>query len=201
MLNSDKRSGKEKYVWVLDYLPYGDSSDNRPVYQKKPSVQGIGEEYFVLVEMVPKEEAIPQIGERTCIGNEGHDVIDHVKRRMEYKSLSHGAKSELAYVLEKIVLKDETRFIEFVNAAYPISTRQHMLELLPGIGKKLMWAILEERKAGNFKSFEELTQRVKGLHRPETIFAHQIENELMSNVRYRLFTTRPPEPSRKKGRR
>ena len=201
MLNSDKRPGKEEYAWVLDYLPYGDSSDNRPVYQKKPSVHGIGEIYFVLVEMVPKVGAMPQIGERVCIGDKERDVIDHVKRRLEYKSLTHGAQSELSYVLEKIVLNDETRFVEFINDAYPISTRQHMLELLPGIGKKLMWALLEERKSGNFKSFEDLTQRVKGLHRPETIFAHQIENELMSNVRYRLFTTRPPEPSRKKGRR
>ncbi len=201
MLNSDKRAGKEEYAWILDYLPYGDSSDNRPVYQKKPSIQGIGEKYFVLVEMVPTEGGAIQIGERVCIGNKERNVIDHVKRRLEYGSLTRGAQSELIYVLEKIVLNDETRFIKFINAAYPISTRQHMLELLPGIGKKLMWAILEERKAGNFKSFEDLTQRVKGVHRPETIFAHQIENELMNNVRYRLFTTKPPEPSRKKDRR
>ena len=198
---SDKKPGKEKYVWVLDYLPNGDPADPRPAYQKKPSAHGIGENYFVLIEMIPKEGVIPQIGERVYIGDDGRDVIDHVKRRLEYNLLTHGAKSELSYVLEKIVLKNESRFIKFINDAYPISTRQHMLELLPGIGKKLMWAILEERKKENFTSFEDLTRRVKGLHRPESIFAHQIENELIGNVRYRLFTTRPPEPSRKKGRR
>lgn len=201
MQHSDKKSGKEKYVWVLDYLPYGDPSDSRPVYQKKPSVQGIGEEHFVLMEMVPKEGVIPRIGDRVYIGDTERDVIDHVKRRIEYESMTHGAKSELVYMLEKIILNDEARFVKFINDAYPVSTRQHMLELLPGIGKKLMWAILEERKKGNFTSFNDLTQRVKGLYKPESIFAHQIENELLGDIKYRLFTTRPPEPSRKKGRR
>ncbi|KAF5412088.1 MAG: DUF655 domain-containing protein [Euryarchaeota archaeon] len=203
---SDKKSGKEKYAWVLDYLPYGDPDDPRPAYQKKPSIQGIGETYFVLMELVPKEGMAPLIGDQVHIGNDGRDVIDHVKRRLEYADLTHGAKSELAYVLESIVMNNESRFVKFINESYPISTRQHMLELLPGIGKKLMWAILDERKRGDFTSFEDLTTRVKGLHKPETIFAHQIENELTSDVRYRLFTTKPPESrpsehSRKRGRR
>ncbi len=198
---SDKRSGKEKYVWVLDYLPYGDPNDSRPVYQRKPSIHGIGEKYYVLMELVPKEGVVPQIGERVHIGDTERNTIDHVKRRLEYESLSNGAKTELHYVLEQIILQDETDSIGFINEAYPISTRQHMLELLPGIGKKLMWTILDERKKGKFTSFKDLTGRVKGLHKPEAIFARQIENELIGTVKYRLFTTKPPEPRRKYGQR
>jgi len=200
MLRDDKKSGKEKYARVLDYLPYGDPDDSRPVYQKKPSIHGIGEKYLVLMELVPKDGFVPQSGDRVYIGDGERDMIDHVKRRLDYSSLTHGAQSELIYVLEQIVLDDETQFIEFINAAYPISTRQHMLELLPGIGKKLMWAILDERKKEKFASFEDLTQRVKGLHKLEAIFARQIENELIGDTRYRLFTSKPPEPSRRRGR-
>ena len=199
---SEKVSGKEEYAWVLDYLPYGDPNDSRPVYQKKPSIHAIGEKYCVLMELVPKEGVVPQIGERVYIGGTERDAIDHVKRRLEYDSLTNGAKTELHYVLEQITVQDETDFIGFINEAYPISTRQHMLELLPGIGKKLMWTILDERKKGKFTSFDDLTTRVKGLHKPESVFARQIENELIGTVKYRLFTTKPPEPrSRKRGRR
>ena len=51
-----------------------------------------------------------------------------------------------------------------------------------------MWAILEERKKGEFKSFEDLTKRVKGLHHPEKIIARRIEEEIKEEQpKYRLF--------------
>jgi len=44
-----------------------------------------------------------------------------------------------------------------------------MLELLPGIGKKLMWGIIEEKKKGKFENFKNLVERVKGLHAPKNL--------------------------------
>jgi len=71
-----------------------------------------------------------------------------------------------------------------------------MLELLPGIGKKLMWAIIDERKKGKFGSFRELVERVKGLHTPEKIITHRVIQELKDNqIKYRVFTT-PMPPKR-----
>ena len=55
------------------------------------------------------------------------------------------------FEIQTIVLEDEARFIRYFNEAGPITTRMHALELLPGIGKKLMWAVLNERKKGPFK--------------------------------------------------
>jgi len=182
---------KEEVARILDYLPYGRSPDSRS-YQKQPLIQGVGEANFVLMEMTPKEGIVPKVGDRVYIGSGERDVIDHVNRRIYYDELSNNAKIELPFEIQKIVLDNEPRFIRFFNDAGPITTRMHALELLPGIGKKLMWAILNERKKGSFKSFKDLTERVKGLHYPERLLAKRIEDELMDDkIKYRIFTTLP----------
>jgi putative nucleotide binding protein len=182
---------REEVARVLDYLPYGRSSDSRS-YQKQPLVQAVGEANFVLMEMTPKEGIVPPAGTRVYIGSGNRDVIDHVNRRVDYIDLSNNAKLELPFEIQQIVLDNEVRFIHFFNEAGPITTRMHALELLPGIGKKLMWAILNERKKGSFKGFEDLMTRVKGLHNPEKLITKRVEDELMDErIKYRVFTTMP----------
>lgn len=182
---------REEVARVLDYLPYGRAPDSRS-YQKQPLVQGVGEANFVLMEMTPKAGAVPAAGTRVYIGSGERDVIDHVNRRIDYAELSNSAKLELPFEVQKIVLDNEARFIRFFNEAGPLTTRMHALELLPGIGKKLMWAVLNERKKGPFKSFQDLMERVKGLHYPEKLIANRVEDELMDDrIKYRVFTTEP----------
>jgi len=182
---------REEIARVLDYLPYGRTPDSR-TYQKQPLVQAVGETNFVLMEMTPKEGVVPVAGTRVYIGSGSRDVIDHVNRRIDYSELSNSAKLELPFVIQTVVLEDEARFIRYFNDAGPITTRMHALELLPGIGKKLMWSVLNERKKGPFKSFSDLVERVKGLHNPEKLIAKRIEDELMEDrIKYRVFTTIP----------
>ena len=180
---------RETHVYILDYLPYGHPEDSRPVYQKKPLVQAVGEAKFVLMELSPKKDKIPAVYERVYIGEGERDVIDHVIKRLRYTELTQTAKVELSYILEKMVTDDEERFIRAFNEAKPITTRLHTLDLMPGIGKKLMWAIVEEREKGKFSGFEDLTKRVKGLHHPEKIIAKRIEEEIMEeSMKYKIFT-------------
>ena len=180
---------RETHAQVLDYLPYGHPDDSRLVYQKKPLVQAIGEDKFILMELSPKKDKIPAAYDRVYIGEGEREVIDHVTKRLKYKELTPTAKIELPHVLERIVKEDEKRFIHAFNEAKPITTRLNTLDLLPGIGKKLMWAILEERKKEPFSDFEDLTKRVKGLHHPEKIIAKRIEDEIMEeNMKYKIFT-------------
>lgn len=187
----DARREMEEYAWVLDYLPYGYPDDKRPVYQKKAIVQAIGEKKFALIEAIPKPEKSPQTHERHYIGEGERDVIDHIKRHLRYDELTHGAKIELPYVIEKIVKESEKDFLDVYNKSYAITTRLHMLELLPGIGKKTMWAVLDERKKGDFESFEDLMERVKGMHHPEKLIVKRIEEELQDDhIKYRIFTSR-----------
>ena len=182
---------REEVARILDYLPYGRAPDSRS-YQKQPLVQAVGEANFVLMEMTPKEGVVPAPGTRVYIGSGSRDVIDHVNRRIEYPELSNSAKLELPYQIQSIVLENEARFIRYFNDAGPITTRMHALELLPGIGKKLMWAILNERKKGAFKNFADLMERVKGLHYPEKLIAKRVEDELVDDrIKYRVFTTAP----------
>ena len=196
MITLGKKAEKEEFAYIVDYLPYGRTDDNRPMYQKKPLAQGIGEKHFVLMEMMTKETVIPMSQDRVYIGEGDRPVIDHVKRRMIYSELTNSAQMELPRVIEKIILSDEKRFLSFFNDAYPITTRLHMLELLPGIGKKLMWAIIEERKKGKFESINQLVSRVKGLHTPEKLLMNRILEELKDeNIKYRVFTT-PMPPKR-----
>lgn len=182
---------REGVARILDYLPYGRAPDSRS-YQKQPLVQAVGEANFVLMEMTPREGVVPTAGTRVYIGSGSRDVIDHVNRRIDYSELSNNARLEISYQIVSIILENEARFIRYFNEAGPITTRMHALELLPGIGKKLMWAVLNERKKGPFKSFADLTERVKGLHNPEKIICKRVEDELMDDrIKYRVFTTAP----------
>jgi putative nucleotide binding protein len=182
---------REEVARILDYLPFGRAPEARS-YQKQPVVQGVGEANFVLMEMAPKEGVVPQVGTKVYIGSGDRTVIDHVSRRIDYAELSNSAKLELPFAIQKIVLENEPRFLRFFNEAGPLTTRMHTLELLPGIGKKLMWAILNERKKGLFKSFQDLTDRVKGLYNPEKLITNRVEDELMDDrIKYRVFTADP----------
>lgn len=183
---------REEYVWVLDYLPYGKSVDGTAAFQKKPLVQAVGDKKFTLMELVPKSGVIPEIQSRVYIGPGDRNEIDHVKQKIGYSDLTTGANLELPFILEACVRHQEERFVKFFNDAHPITTRMHMLELLPGIGKKLMWSIIDERKKGDFKSFQNIRERIPSLHDPAKVLAHRIEGELKDDfIKYRLFTAPP----------
>ena len=190
--SSENSQDREEYAWVLDYLPYGKSVDIAPAFQKKPLVQAIGDKKFTLMELVPKAGVIPNIQSRVYIGPGDRDEIDHVKQRIGHQDLTTGANLELPFILEACVRHQEDRFVKFFNDAHSITTRLHMLELLPGIGKKLMWSIIDERKKGDFKSFQDIRERIPSLHDPAKVIAHRIEGELKDDfIKYRLFTIPP----------
>ncbi|WP_456328246.1 DUF655 domain-containing protein [Archaeoglobus sp.] len=179
----------EDYAYVLDFLPYGHPDDKRPLHRREPLAQVVGEKFFTLLEVSVKKDKNPLVGDRVYIGKDlmQRDVVNKIKRRLRYEDLTATAKSELPYVLEQIVRQQEDRFVEFFNKAESITTKLHQLELLPGIGKKTMWAIIEERKKEPFKSFEDIAKRIK--IDPVKCLIQRIIYELQNpNVKYRLFT-------------
>jgi putative nucleotide binding protein len=179
----------EDYAYVLDFMPYGHPEDKRPIHKREPLAQIVGEKYFTLLEVSLKKGSSPLVMDRLYIGKGERDVVHKIKRKLRYDDLTPAAKSELPYVLEYIVKQNEQRFVEFFNKAEPITTRLHQLELLPGVGKKTMWAILDERKKEPFKNFEDISNRVKGLQKPEKLIVNRIIYELQNpNTKYKLFT-------------
>ncbi|MEM5804916.1 MAG: DUF655 domain-containing protein [Candidatus Aenigmatarchaeota archaeon] len=179
---------RDDNVIVLDFLPRGRSDDRRA----EPIAQVLGEKYFSLLEVVAKRDVTLKHGDKVYIGEEKRDQIDHIKRRITVNELTTFAKSELPFVVQKLVKEKEADFVGFFNKAQPVSTRLHQLELLPGIGKKHMWDIINERKKGPFTSFEDLKKRVALLPDPMGAIVKRILEELENeNVRYRLFVAGP----------
>jgi len=180
----------EEYAYILDFLPQGRYDDKR--IKKEPLALAIGDREFKLFELIVKPNVIPSIGDRVYIGKEveKRKEIQQIKRRISYDELTPTAQVELPYILLQIVREQEQRFVEFFNTATPITTRFHMLELLPGLGKKTMWAIIEERKKGKFTSFEDIAKRVK-IHSPEKLIADRIKLELENpKEKYHIFVAK-----------
>ena len=178
---------KEEQAIVLDFLPNGYPFDTRPSYLKPPIAQAIGKSTFTLLELVPKKEVFLQPYQEVYIGEGKREEIHHINGRLSVEKLTSTAKAELEFVIKDLVKKNEKIFIEFFNKAQALSTRMHQLELLPGLGKKHMWEILEARKEKPFDTFDDIKKRVKLMPDPEKIVVKRILQELSGKEKHILF--------------
>ena len=174
---------KDEYIIVLDFLSRGHADSRRA----EPIAQGIGNNFLSLLEVVIKPDVVIKPGDLLYIGEKKRDQVKYIKGRIKYDGLTGYAKKELEDVIDKIIEKNEKRFVNFFNVAGPVSTRLHSLELLPGIGKKHMWAIIGERKKKKFEDFEDLKKRVDMLPDPKRMIKRRIIEELKETDRHRLF--------------
>jgi putative nucleotide binding protein len=184
----EQKMPKEEVAIVLDFLPNGYPFDNRPAHRKTPVAQAIGTDRFTLLELVPKKEVFVQPYEEVYIGEGKREKIHHIMGKLPSDKLTTTASAELEFVLKDLVKKKEADFVEFFNKAQPLTMRMHVLELLPGFGKKHMWEILEVRKESPFVSFEDMKKRVKLLPDPEKAIVKRIIQELSGNEKHHLFT-------------
>lgn len=174
---------------VLDFLAHGRTEDDRPQYQKQPLAYALDRDDFRLYEAILGEDADVSIGDDIEL-DRGADAVDRVGE-VDYGDLPGGAQSELEYVVEDLVDEESDRFVDFYNDAQPITLRLHQLNLLPGIGKKLRNAILDERKRQPFETFEDLESRVDGLHSPREVIVERILEEVREDdLKYRTFARR-----------
>ncbi|MEM2442587.1 MAG: DUF655 domain-containing protein [Candidatus Bathyarchaeia archaeon] len=175
----------EEYAYVIDYLPYG--KPGLRLKRGRAIVQLVGEEYFTLLEAVVREGVVLKPSDRVYVGKDSRKEILYILGRTRYDELTANAKMELESVIEKIVLSREKFFVNFFNTAKPITPRMHALELIPGIGKKYMWKIIEEREKKPFESFQDLQKRVN-IPNPAKLITKRIIEELSGDSKYRLFT-------------
>jgi putative nucleotide binding protein len=174
----------EEYAYVLDFTPRGKSITVRG--REGVIIQAIGEERLTLLELLGVQNANVEIGERLYIGREGRDKVASVLGRLEYNDVSQTAKNELPAIVEKIVVANEKRFIDYINMSQPITPRIHALELIPGIGKTYMMTIIKERDKKKFENFADIQSRV-GLRDPAKLVAKRIIEEIMGQARMNLF--------------
>ena len=183
----DRQKAKEETAIVLDFLPNGYHYDERPMYMKTPIAQAIGKEHFVLHELVPQKGIHIQPLENVYIGDGKRDKIHHIVGKIPIDKLTATAKSGLEIVIRDIVRQNEKRFVEFFNRAQPLGTRMHQLELLPGLGKKHMWQIIEVREESPFQSLADLKNRIKLIPDPEKIIVKRIMQELETTEKHKIF--------------
>ena len=108
---------------------------------------------------------------------------------MEYDKISSSAQSELQTVVQTIVTANESKFVEYLNNARPLTPRIHALELIPGIGKTYMKTMLEEREKKKFESYQDLQDRV-GFKDPVKHISERIMDEITGESRMNLFVKR-----------
>lgn len=185
----EKEKRYEEHAYVLDYLPHG-RPGIRPNYRAGALVQVIGEEFFTLLEATVREGLILKPYDRVYVGKESREQVTYIMGRISYDELTSTAKLELPLVIERIVLNREQWFINFFNTAQAITPRMHALELIPGIGKKYMWQIINERERNPFKSFDDLLKRAN-IPSPPKLVTKRILEELSGESKYRLFTRAP----------
>ena len=178
---------REEYAVVLDFLQNGYPFSNDGSYKKRPIAQAIGTKKLTLLELAPKEGVFLQPHEKVYVGNMKREKVHHIVTRLSYSKLTPTAKSELVYALDKIVEEDESRYVEFFNKAVPLSTRMHSLELLPGMGKKRMWELIEEREDRPFESLKDINERVKLLPVAKEMVRKRIIKELEGEEKHYLF--------------
>lgn len=177
----------EEHAYVLDFLPTGRHSPDKQRHVVAPTVQLVGENYFTLLEAELRPGTSVESHERISVGKDGREKVERIIGRIGYEDLTASAKAELPVVLEEMIQNQEQRFVDFVNKAQPLTPRMHSLELLPGVGKKSMWQIINQRDRKLYTSFQDIQERTT-LSDPARRIARRIAEELEQQSKYRLFT-------------
>lgn len=176
---------REESAIILDFLPHGYPFDQGSM--KTPIAQGLGKSHLTLLELIPKKGVHMQPHQEVYIGEGKREEIHHIKGRIPFDKLTSTASNELQHAIEKVVSSKEDRFVEFFNKAQPLSMRMHQLELLPGLGKKHMWEVIEARKEKPFDSFDDLKERVKLLPDPKHVIVKRVLAEIQGKEKYKIF--------------
>jgi putative nucleotide binding protein len=173
---------KDEYAIVIDYLPYGYLRGRR-----LPIVIALGIDHFSLLELAPRKDAKIEIKEKVYIGEGKRDKIHFIIGHANPKNLTEAAKINLKEAIHEIVSQKPEIVVKFFNEAQAINKRLHMIELLPGFGKKHMQDILKAREEKPFESIEDLKKRVKNLPDPIKAVEKRIFEECTQHEKYRLF--------------
>ena len=177
----------EEHAYVLDYNSRGQSSTVRG--RDGIIITAIGEERLTILEILGIPNSTFDVGEKIYIGKEGRTKVLSVLGKLDYDKISSSAQSELESTVENIVTNNESKFVDYLNNAQPLTPRIHALELIPGIGKTYMKSMLEERERKKFESYQDLQERV-GLKEPVKHIAQRIIDEISGESRMNLFVKR-----------
>jgi len=180
---------KFREVVILDVLLHGHPEEDKPSWSKTPIAQVITFPDFVLYEVKINKDANIEVQEKNTYEEFlNQDKLKEVLKKIDYDDLTTTSKALIQSILEKEIMKYEEEFINFFNNSTSITPRMHALKLLPGIGQKHMWEILEARKRQKFTTFQDIADRTSTSN-PVKLIAQRIIKELQrEGVKYYLFS-------------
>ncbi|MFX1345474.1 MAG: DUF655 domain-containing protein [Promethearchaeota archaeon] len=179
---------KFREIVVLDLLLHGHPEEDRPSWAKTPIAQVLTFPDFVLYEVkMNKNSDIKVQEQKTYEEFINEDKLGDVLKKIDYDDLTNTSKALIQPFLEKEVLKYEEEFINFFNNSTSITPRMHALKLLPGVGQKHMWEILDARERQKFVKFQDIIDRTS-ISNPAKLIAQRIIKELQRDVKYYLFS-------------
>lgn len=184
--SEQKNQPQEETAIVLDFLPNG-YTDKKSRF-RGPVIQALSKKQFSLLELSPKKDVVVQPHDEVYIGSGKRDKVNHILGKLNNSKLTGTAKAELEFIVKKLVDNEEPRFVTFFNEAQPLNARMHSLELIPGMGKKRMWELLEERRVRPFENFEDIKKRVNATLDPRNSIIKRILAEIQnSEEKHKLF--------------
>ncbi|TFF92925.1 MAG: DUF655 domain-containing protein [Promethearchaeota archaeon] len=181
---------KSRPVIILDVLPHGHPDNlEKPSWAKTPLAQVLTSEDFVLYEVkLADKHANTKVQEKNLYEEFlKQGKLREVLKKIDYKDLTNTSKALLQPILEEEVREYEEKFITFFNKSTSITPRMHALKLIPGIGNKHMWQILEAREKQQFVTFQDISDRTSVSNPPKQL-ALRIIKELQRDVKYYLFS-------------
>ena len=179
---------KFREIVILDLLLHGHPEEDKPSWAKTPIAQVLTFPDFVLYEVKMNKNSDVKVQEqKTYEEFINKNKLRDVKKKIDFNDLTSTSKALIQPILEKEVLKYEEEFINFFNNSTSITPRMHSLKLLPGIGQKHMWEILEARERQKFVTFQDISDRTS-ISNPAKLIAQRIIKELQRDVKYYLFS-------------
>ena len=180
---------KFRELVVLDLLLHGHPEEDKPSWSKTPIAQVLTFPDFVLYELKFNRESEIKIQEKALYEDFlKQNKLREVLKKINYQDLTNTSKALIQTILEAEILNYEEDFINFFNNSTSITPRMHSLKLLPGIGQKHMWDILNARNRQKFTTFQDISDRTSLSH-PAKQLALRIVKELQrEGIKYYLFS-------------
>jgi len=180
---------KFREIVILDLLLHGHPEEDKPSWTKAPIAQVLTFPDFVLYEVKMNRDSDIKVQEKNTYEEFlNQNKLREVVKKIDYSDLTNTSKALIQPILEKEILNYEEEFINFFNHSTSITPRMHALKLLPGIGQKHMWEILNERQRQKFTTFQDISDRTSTSNPVKQIALRIIKELQREGVKYYLFS-------------
>ncbi|MCL4399414.1 DUF655 domain-containing protein [Candidatus Parvarchaeota archaeon] len=174
---------RDQYAYVIEYLPNG-LAESR---ERRPSAVILTESTALLIAALKKGIEV-SAGQKVYIGENKRDEVHHIIGRVSPEKLSDLGLQTLSDKVKESLNQNEKKYISIINVLGPVNVRLHSLELIPGLGKKTVQKLVEERNKKPFESYKDVDSRVGLVPGIEKDIEQRIMDELSNKDKYKIFT-------------